>query len=106
MLGRFDPFSSACVVRRATTCAWNGRPELPGGPRGLPIGLSAEMRSSRSADVSLPQVPYGDSMKTSIEELVVFCSECEHSEFVHATREDQPCLFSDCSCSGFAGIAA
>jgi predicted nucleic-acid-binding Zn-ribbon protein len=39
-------------------------------------------------------------MHTDIEELVVFCSECGHSEFVHADR-GLPCLFSDCDCSGF-----
>ena len=39
-------------------------------------------------------------MSTPIDESVVFCPECEHSEFVHAHR-DQLCLFSDCDCSGF-----
>jgi hypothetical protein len=39
-------------------------------------------------------------MRKRIDELVVFCSECEHSEFVHVYR-DQLCLFSDCDCSGF-----
>ena len=48
----------------------------------------------------IPQVPYVSCMKTSIDELVVFCSECEHSEFVHADRGNQLCLFSDCECSG------
>lgn len=38
-------------------------------------------------------------MRTPIDEPVVFCPECEHSEFVHAYR-DQLCLFSDCDCSG------
>jgi hypothetical protein len=65
-----------------------------------PISLSAGMRSSRTADVCLPQIPYGACMHTDIEELVVFCSECGHSEFVHADR-GLPCLFSDCDCSGF-----
>ena len=49
----------------------------------------------------IPQIPYVGCMQTSKEELVVFCSECEHSEFVHADRERRLCLFSDCDCSGF-----
>jgi len=39
-------------------------------------------------------------MKTQIDELVVFCCDCEHSEFVHTDRGNRPCLFSDCDCSG------
>jgi len=39
--------------------------------------------------------------ETSNKELVVSCSECEHSEFVHADREGRPCLFSGCDCSGY-----
>jgi len=64
------------------------------------VSLSAGVTSSRSADVTLPQVPYAGCMHTDIEDLVVFCSECGHSEFVHADR-GLPCLFSDCDCSGF-----
>lgn len=48
----------------------------------------------------IPQIPYVARMKVSVDELVVFCCECEHSEFVHSDR-DQLCLFSDCDCSGF-----
>lgn len=48
-----------------------------------------------------PQIPYGACMKTPIDELIVFCSECEHSEFVHADRANRLCLFSDCACDGF-----
>jgi len=40
-------------------------------------------------------------MKTSIDELVVFCSVCEHSEFVHTDHDNPLCLFSDCDCTGF-----
>jgi hypothetical protein len=27
---------------------------------------------------------------------------CGHSEFIHSDRENRPCLFSDCECSGLA----
>ena len=66
-----------------------------------PMSLSAGVRSSRSADVTLPQIPYVGRMKTSIDELVVFCSVCEHSEFVHTNHDNPLCLFSDCDCTGF-----
>lgn len=45
-------------------------------------------------------------MEVSIDELVVFCPECEHSEFVHSDREDGGCLFSECECTGFDKEAA
>ena len=49
----------------------------------------------------IPQIPYVGRMNGSTDELVVFCSECEHSEFVHVDHEKRLCLFSDCDCSGF-----
>ena len=45
-------------------------------------------------------------MKTQIDELVVFCCDCEHSEFVHTDRGNRPCLFSDCDCSGLVVTTA
>ena len=34
----------------------------------------------------------------------VFCQICEHSEFVHVDDSDRRCLYSECTCSGFAAI--
>ena len=48
----------------------------------------------------LPQVPYGACMETPIDERVVFCPKCEHSEFLHSGRGNRLCLLSDCECSG------
>jgi hypothetical protein len=31
----------------------------------------------------------------------VFCTMCEHSEFVHGDYEARRCLYSECGCSGF-----
>lgn len=31
----------------------------------------------------------------------IFCSRCEHSEFVHGDREPRRCLYTECGCSGF-----
>lgn len=47
----------------------------------------------------IPHIPYRYCMVTPIDELVVFCPTCGHSESVHA-YPDQLCLFSDCVCSG------
>jgi hypothetical protein len=31
----------------------------------------------------------------------VFCTICEHTEFVHGDLEARRCLYSECGCSGF-----
>jgi hypothetical protein len=31
----------------------------------------------------------------------VYCTMCEHSEFVHGDYEERRCLYSECTCSGF-----
>jgi hypothetical protein len=49
----------------------------------------------------LPEIPYGACMRTPIDEPIEFCTECDHSEFVHSDRGDRLCLFSECNCSGF-----
>ena len=58
----------------------------------------------------LPQMAYGPWMQAPSEQAErtgstrVFCQICDHSEFVHVDDTDRRCLYSECTCSGFAPI--
>jgi hypothetical protein len=36
----------------------------------------------------------------------IFCTTCEHSEFIHGDYEARRCLYSSCGCSGLTVGAA
>jgi hypothetical protein len=73
---------------------------------------AATEANRRSADVSFSSLPYlhRPMQASSYQQVVlrrpddpcrVFCTMCEHSEFVHGDYEARRCLYSECGCSGF-----
>lgn len=50
------------------------------------------MQTSSSQQAVLPRP--ADSRR-------VFCTKCEHTEFVHGDFESRRCLYSECGCSRF-----
>ncbi len=66
--------------------------------------------------LGVPSSPYGACMATyPYRELVVidgpdprriFCSNCDHSQFLHSDLDRRLCLYSECDCHGFAVGAA